>query len=113
MDPNSNGPRVVEGAPMTNAKTGGMSAKATKFLLGLAAITAILIAREGCSHSARQIAPPEPPLVPVSSPVIRDITDHVDFTGRTDAVEAVDIRPRVTGYLVKMPFKEGAEIKAG
>jgi multidrug efflux system membrane fusion protein len=37
----------------------------------------------------------------------------VDFTGRTEAVHSVDIRPRVTGYLVEMPFKEGAEVKAG
>jgi len=35
----------------------------------------------------------------------------VDFTGRTDAVESVDVRARVTGYLVRMPFKEGAEVK--
>ena len=37
----------------------------------------------------------------------------MDFTGRTEAVQSVDIRPRVTGYLVKMPFKEGSEVKAG
>src|SRR5207244_1865130 len=34
-----------------------------------------------------------------------------EFTGRTDAVEAVDIRARVTGYLVKLPFKEGSEVQ--
>src|SRR5262249_49197186 len=41
----------------------------------------------------------------------REVTDYVDFTGRTDAVQAVDVRARVTGYLVQMPFKEGAEVK--
>ena len=51
--------------------------------------------------------------MPVSKPVQRLVTDFVDFTGRTDAVQAVDIRPRVTGYLVKMPFKEGSEVKKG
>jgi multidrug efflux system membrane fusion protein len=45
--------------------------------------------------------------------VQRQVTDYVDFTGRTDAVEAVDVRARVTGYLVKLPFKEGAEVKKG
>ncbi len=50
-------------------------------------------------------------MVPVSRPVERKVTDHVYYTGRTDAVNAVGIRPRVTGYLVKMPFKEGAEVK--
>ena len=41
------------------------------------------------------------------------MTDFVDFTGRIDAVHSVDIRPRVTGYLKRMPFKEGADVKAG
>ena len=41
------------------------------------------------------------------------MTDYVDFTGRTNAVESVDIRARVSGYLVEMPFKEGAEVKKG
>src|SRR4051812_38566593 len=67
----------------------------------------------GCTHGPPQVAPPEPPAVPVSQPVAREVTDYVDFTGRTDAVEAVDVRPRVSGYLVKMPFKEGAEVKKG
>jgi multidrug efflux system membrane fusion protein len=39
------------------------------------------------------------------------VTDYVDFTGRTDAVQTVEIRARVTGYLVEMPFKEGAEVR--
>jgi multidrug efflux system membrane fusion protein len=70
-------------------------------------------AATGCTHGPPQVAPPEAPAVPVSQPVEREVTDYVDFTGRTDAVEAVDVRPRVSGYLVKMPFKEGAEVKKG
>jgi multidrug efflux system membrane fusion protein len=67
----------------------------------------------GCSRSPSQPATPEAPAIPVSLPVSREVTDFVDFTGRTDAVQAVDIRARVTGYLVQMPFKEGAEVKKG
>jgi membrane fusion protein (multidrug efflux system) len=67
----------------------------------------------GCQGKPAPVAPPEPPVIPVSRPVAREVTDYVDFTGRTDAVEAVDVRPRVSGYLVKMPFKEGAEVKKG
>jgi multidrug efflux system membrane fusion protein len=78
-------------------------------LLGFWAILAGVMF--GCSHGAPQPAPSEPPAVPVSRPVSRQVTDFVDFTGRTDAVQAVDVRARVTGYLVKMPFKEGAEVK--
>src|SRR4051812_39272422 len=67
----------------------------------------------GCQKGPAQVAPAEPPVVPVSHPVAREVTDYVDFTGRTDAVEAVNVVPRVTGYLMKIPFREGSEVKAG
>ena len=41
------------------------------------------------------------------------MTNFADFTGRTEAVHSVDIRSRVSGYLVKMPFQEGEDVKAG
>ena len=67
-----------------------------------------------CSPNTPHRSPcPKPPVVPVSLPVEREVTDYVEFTGRTNAVQSVDIRPRVTGYLVKIPFKEGADVKAG
>jgi multidrug efflux system membrane fusion protein len=69
------------------------------------------LASGGCQRPPSQVAPAEPPTLPVSKPVQREVTNYVDFTGRTDAVEAVDIRPRVTGYLVRIPFKEGSEVK--
>jgi membrane fusion protein, multidrug efflux system len=67
----------------------------------------------GCVSRRPQVAAPETPVIPVSVPVQREVTDYVEFTGRTDAVEPVDIRARVTGYLVKMPFTEGSEVKEG
>src|SRR4051812_6964689 len=74
---------------------------------------ALAILGAGCTRGAPQVAPPEPPAVPVSRPVEREVMDYVDFTGRTDAVEAVDVRPRVSGYLNKIAFKEGGEVKKG
>lgn len=77
-------------------------------------ITGMLLAvAGGCQRARTEVAPAEVPASPVSQPVRREVTDFVDFTGRTEAVQAVDIRPRVTGYLVKMPFKEGAVVKQG
>ncbi len=67
----------------------------------------LLAAAAGCQANATKVAPAEPPVVPVSQPLQRDFTSYVDFTGRTEAVYSVDIRPRVTGYLVDMPFVEG------
>src|SRR5262249_55076447 len=75
----------------------------------LAVLTGLmLLAGGGCQRSASKVAPSEPPVLPVSKPIQREITNYVDFTGRTSAVSAVDIRPRVTGYLLqsKNPFKE-------
>ena len=43
--------------------------------------------------------------------VERDITDYADFTGRTAAVDSVEVRARVSGYLDKVNFKEGALVK--
>ena len=60
-----------------------------------------------------KVAPANPPALPVSQPVQREVTDYVDFTGQTKAVQSVDIVPLVTGYLVQMPFQEGAEVKKG
>jgi multidrug efflux system membrane fusion protein len=52
-------------------------------------------------------------VVPVSKPVQRSIIDFADYTGRISAKEFVTIQPRVTGFLTKIAFKEGAEVKAG
>jgi RND family efflux transporter MFP subunit len=67
----------------------------------------------GCGKARPEIAPAEAPVIPISKPAVREVLDYVDFTGRTDAVDAVDVRARVTGYLVKIPFKEGSVVKTG
>jgi len=67
----------------------------------------------GCKRPNADTAPAPPPLVTVSVPIKRTVTEFVDFTGRTEAPYSVDIKARVTGYLVKMPFVEGTEVKTG
>jgi RND family efflux transporter MFP subunit len=73
----------------------------------------VVVATAGCNRRAAQPGAAPPLAVPVSQPVRREITDYVDYTGRLDAVQSLDVRARVTGYLVKMPFKEGSEVKKG
>ncbi len=53
------------------------------------------------------------PLVEVAVPVVREVAAYEDFTGRTDAVSKVDIRARVSGYLVKVNFHDGDFVKQG
>lgn len=73
-----------------------------------------LLGAAGCQPNAvARKSATEMQAVPVSHPVQRDVTDYVDFTGRTDSVQSVDIRARVTGYLISRPFKDGTDVKKG
>src|SRR3954469_12103429 len=65
----------------------------------------------GCEAPKPQIAEIKAPLVVVSPAITDYVTDFEDFTGRTDAVFSVDVRARVTGYLEKVQFKDGDEVK--
>ncbi len=69
----------------------------------------------GCAQSQGEANQQKPAaaIVIVSQPVSETVTDYVEFTGRTDAVESVEIRARVTGFLKKVHFQDGAEVKAG
>ena len=81
---------------------------------GAVALVSVLVGlAAGCRQGGRTAPPSGPPVVPVSHPVRREVTEYVEYTGRTDAVQSVGIRARVTGYLVRAPFKEGAEVKTG
>ncbi len=65
----------------------------------------------GCGRAPVEGPAPAPMPVAVSYPVERDVTDYADFTGRTAAVDSVEVRARVSGYLDKVNFKEGALVK--
>lgn len=65
----------------------------------------------GCRKQNAQAPTPQKTVVPVSHPVQREVTEYVEYTGRTDAVKSVGIRARVTGYMTRSPFKEGDMVK--
>lgn len=67
----------------------------------------------GCARQAPAPPPPKPPEVLASLPVRKDVIDFEEFTGRTEAVAAVEVRARATGYLSKVSFREGMQVKAG
>src|SRR6516164_2244079 len=67
----------------------------------------------GCVRAPSAAPEAAPTPVTVSHPVERNVTDHADFTGRTAAVDSVEVRARVLGYLDKVHFKEGALVKQG
>lgn len=70
------------------------------------------IATVGCHRSPPAVQMAPTPVI-VSHPVQRMVGDYEDFTGRTVAIESVDVRARVGGYLDKIYFKEGELVKKG
>ncbi|MBI3410730.1 MAG: efflux RND transporter periplasmic adaptor subunit [Planctomycetes bacterium] len=67
----------------------------------------------GCSGTPSQSVASAPLTVSVSYPITREVTDHADYTARTAAVDSVEVRARVWGYLDKVNFKEGALVNKG
>ena len=81
---------------------------------GLACIVvAVAVSSAGCSsHSANAGAPP-PPEVGVASVLTQSVQAWDEFNGRVGAVETVSLRPRVSGYIDRVAYKEGGEVKQG
>ncbi|MBM4072505.1 MAG: efflux RND transporter periplasmic adaptor subunit [Planctomycetes bacterium] len=77
--------------------------------------TALLaaLALSGCTGNGPAPMPPRTPVVLVSKPIAKEITDYEDFTGRTEAFASVEVRARATGYLDKILFKDGALVNKG
>ena len=80
---------------------------------GVVLLAALLCAAPGCGHAPPPMPPSGPPQVEVSLPVHQEIRDYEDFSGQTESVASIDIRARVTGYLSKVNFDHGAEVKKG
>ncbi|MGH7225600.1 MAG: efflux RND transporter periplasmic adaptor subunit, partial [Gemmataceae bacterium] len=78
-------------------------------LLGILACVGLA----GCgSHAAPKAGGAKgPPEVYVSAPVTRDILDFEEFPGRLESDKTVQIRARVTGYLLRFNFKEGGKVE--
>src|ERR1700689_1492263 len=77
-------------------------------------IAAALLCASGCGKSGGgpQQAPP-PPQVSVAKVVEKRVKDWDEFTGRLQAVETVEIRPRVSGYIDQVAFAEGKLVQKG
>jgi len=67
----------------------------------------------GCEHHQAPMGQKGPPEVFVSTPVVREITDSEEFSGRLESDQTIQIRARVTGYLLKENFKEGGQVEKG
>ncbi|HDG9774931.1 TPA: efflux RND transporter periplasmic adaptor subunit [Raoultella planticola] len=82
------------------------------YLRGLgSAVIAMLLA--SCDNSAAQNAAPQAPAVSAADVVVKSISQWDSFNGRIEAVESVQLRPRVSGYIEKVNYTDGQEVKKG
>ncbi len=72
----------------------------------------ITLSLTGCGDSGNPQTVP-PPQVTVATPLDKEVTDWDEFTGRLAAVDSVDVRARVSGYLESVNFTEGAIVEEG
>jgi len=77
----------------------------------LLALSVAVIA--GCSGQAAENGMPPPPAVSVAPVLVKQISQWDDFSGRVEAVESVDLRPRVSGYIDRVNYEEGQEVRKG
>ena len=80
---------------------------------GLVALFVGSVGLSGCARPQPAAAKKGPPEVMVSMPVSKEIEDYEEFAGRLEANASILIRARVTGYLLRHPFKEGGLVKKG
>ncbi|MFY9893490.1 MAG: efflux RND transporter periplasmic adaptor subunit [Xanthobacteraceae bacterium] len=78
-----------------------------------AAALSIAAALTGCGQGQQQAAAPAPPSVTVATPVQRTVVDQDEYVGRFVAVDSVDVRARVSGYLTEIHFTDGQMVKKG
>jgi multidrug efflux system membrane fusion protein len=73
-----------------------------------------LVLMAGCSESPqKQASAPPPPVVTVAKPTKRTVVDQDEYVGRFVAVDSVEIRARVSGYLDRIDFTDGQMVKQG
>jgi RND family efflux transporter MFP subunit len=85
-------------------------------LLGrrLAAIIALLaLLPTGCQRPAPRLIEPPPPEVVVATPLTLELAETLEFTGNAAAVETVEIKARVSGFITQVHFEDGQRVEAG
>jgi RND family efflux transporter MFP subunit len=91
----------------------GRTSQRFSLVIASALALGLCLALAGCAQPPAEGPAAGSPPVTVSYPVEREVTDYADFTARTAAVDSVELRARVSGYLDKVNFKEGALVKTG
>jgi RND family efflux transporter MFP subunit len=81
--------------------------------LSILAVVAATLSACARNEAATNAAAGAPPQVTVAQVISKPVTEFDEFTGRFEAIDRVEIRPRVTGYISSVNFTEGSEVKKG
>jgi RND family efflux transporter MFP subunit len=101
-------------APAASRRSRGRRAAALLILVLVAAGIAWWLLRAGADDDGQQaMAAPPPPQVTVAAPIVKEIVEWNEYTGQFQAVEEVEIRSRVSGYLDQIHFRDGQIVAAG
>lgn len=73
----------------------------------------LLMLASACSNADESAGPPPAMPVTVATPLVREVVDWDDFVGRFEAVQNVEVRPRVSGYLQGVHFRDGQFVQKG
>jgi RND family efflux transporter MFP subunit len=104
----------AEAALAAEAETGKSRRRRFRRLALLAAPLVLAGSAWTLLHKAEPAAAaPPPPTVTVAAPLVREVTEWDDYVGRFEASRTVEVRPRVSGEVVAIHFKDGAVVHAG
>ena len=90
-----------------------MPKNALSFAVAASAAGLLTILVAGCGPKAAQQQAPPPQPVTVAPVEQKELVEWNEFTGRTEAVESVEVRPRVSGYIQEVRFQSGQLVKKG
>jgi membrane fusion protein, multidrug efflux system len=90
-----------------------MRRSCSKCTSALAALVTFLVFCAACDQRENKFVPPPAPQVAVSPPEQRSVTDYLDLTGNTQAVDRVHLVARVDGFLTSIHFQDGDYVKKG
>jgi RND family efflux transporter MFP subunit len=90
-----------------------MCSLGARLRLWIGTVAAVLLLGLGGCDDKNTFVPPPPPKVTVAPPVQQTVTEFLDFTGNTVALDRVELRARVEGYLERLAFEDGALVRKG
>jgi len=102
-----------DGGSMAGRRIEARTLPGTRRLLAALVATTAMVLVAACGSGAQGGAGPVAPKVSVAPVLSKDIVQWDEFTGRVTAVETVELRPRVTGYIERVLFAEGQEVAKG